>query len=370
MREGWTKYKWNDVLSIINGRNQKQVESEDGEFPIYGSGGIMGYATDYLCPEECVIIGRKGNINKPIFVKEKFWNVDTAFGLNANKDLLLSRYLFYFCVDYNFERLNKAVTIPSLTKADLLKIDIPLPPLSEQESIVRELDKINEIISLKKSQLKDLDLLAQSIFYEMFGDPIENPMEWEVKKLGEVCEVTSSKRIHADEYVEDGIPFYRSKEIIEKSKGVPLSVELFISTDRYYEIISTSGKPQIGDILITAVGTIGKIWAVDTDEPFYFKDGNLIWLKDIKSLLVNSTFYRFLLFYLIDFFKKENANGAAYAALTIVKLKTMRCPLPPLSLQQTFASRIEAIEAQKAAIKQSLADAETLLNSRMDYYFN
>ena len=174
MREGWTYKKWADVLTIINGKNQTAVESKDGEYPIYGSGGIMGYANNWLCPENCVVIGRKGNINKPIFVTTKFWNVDTAFGLNAHDNSLLPKFLFYFCQDYNFERHNKAVTIPSLTKADLLKINIPIPSLSEQQSIVTELDKINELISLKKAQLSDLDSLAQSIFYDMFGDPIEN----------------------------------------------------------------------------------------------------------------------------------------------------------------------------------------------------
>ena len=180
-------YKWSDVLTIINGRNQNAVECEDGEYPIYGSGGVMGKANDYLCPPNCTIIGRKGNINKPIYVETKFWNVDTAFGLSANEEILNPRYLYYFCVDYNFERHNKAVTIPSLTKADLLKIEMCLPPLDKQKSIVGELDKINELIRIKKEQLSDYDNLAQSIFNEMFGDPVENEKGWEVKKLGEVC---------------------------------------------------------------------------------------------------------------------------------------------------------------------------------------
>lgn len=369
MREGWEYKKWNEVLTIINGKNQSAVEDANGEFPIYGSGGIMGYANNWLCPEKCVIIGRKGNINKPIFVKTKFWNVDTAFGLNANIEYLIPKFLFYFCLDYNFERHNKAVTIPSLTKADLLKITIPLPPKSTQLAIVSELDKINELIRLKKEQLKDFDNLAQSLFYEMFGDPVENEMGWEVKKLGEVCNITSSKRIFADEYTDKGIPFYRSKEVIERSKGLPISVELFISPERYSEIKEKFGIPNVGDILVTAVGTIGKIWSIDTDEKFYFKDGNLVWLKDIDSSLVNTIFFRRLLEYLIDEYKKINANGAAYSALTIAKLKLMQCPLPPLPLQHLFAQRIEQIEHQKAEVQKSITDLETLLASRMQYWF-
>ena len=368
MRKDWEYKKWADVLTIINGKNQKAVESIDGTYPIYGSGGIMGYANDWLCPENCTIIGRKGNINKPIFVESKFWNVDTAFGLNSNQNLLASKYLYYFCLNYDFNRHNKAVTIPSLTKVDLLKIEMPLPPKPTQLAIVAELDKINELIQLKKQQLEDYDQLAQSIFYEMFGDPVENEKGWEVKKLGEVCEVTSSKRIFADDYVEKGIPFYRSKEVIEKSKNLPISVELFITEEKYNNINKSYGVPQIDDILITAVGTIGKIWKVNTIEPFYFKDGNIIWIRKYNE--INSTYFKDSLYYLIDEFKKVNANGAAYNALTIIKLKQMQVPLPPLPLQQQFAARIEAIERQKQQVSETIKDLETLLASRMQYWFD
>ena len=159
------------------------------------------------------------------------------------------------------------------------------------------------------------------------------------------------------------------KEVIERSKGLPISVELFISEERYNEIKEKFGVPKIGDILITAVGTIGKIWAIDTDNKFYFKDGNLVWLKDIDNQLANSCFFRRLLEYLIEEYKKTNANGAAYNALTIAKLKLMSCPLPPLSLQRLFAQRIEQIEREKSEVQKSIQDLETLLASRMQYWF-
>lgn len=263
----------------------------------------------------------------------------------------------------------KTTTVNQITVKMLNNLTIPLPPQSTQLAIVSELDKINELIRLKKEQLKDFDNLAQSLFYEMFGDPVENEKGWEVKKLDDVCIITSSKRIFADEYTETGIPFYRSKEVIERSKGLPISVELFISEERYNEIKEKFGVPKIGDILITAVGTIGKIWAIDTDNKFYFKDGNLVWLKDIDNQLANSCFFRRLLEYLIEEYKKTNANGAAYNALTIAKLKLMSCPLPPLSLQQLFAQRIEQIKREKSEVQKSIQHLETLLASRMQYWF-
>ena len=91
--------RFSDVLDIRNGRNQRQVENENGKYPIYGSGGVMGHADDFICDAETVVIGRKGSINNPIFVDEPFWNVDTAFGLVAHKEVLLPKYLYYFCVD-------------------------------------------------------------------------------------------------------------------------------------------------------------------------------------------------------------------------------------------------------------------------------
>ncbi|VNG11543.1 type I restriction-modification system, S subunit [Streptococcus pneumoniae] len=140
----WKVSKWNEILTIRNGKNQKQVEDADGKFPIYGSGGIMGYAKDWIVKKNSVIIGRKGNINKPILVRENFWNVDTAFGLEPVLEKINSEYLFYFCQLYNFEKLNKAVTIPSLTKSDLLNILLPLPPLALQNEFadfVAQVDK-------------------------------------------------------------------------------------------------------------------------------------------------------------------------------------------------------------------------------------
>ena len=131
-----------DVLEIKNGKNQKAVENPKGAYPIYGSGGIMGYADDYICKADTVVIGRKGSINNPIYVEEPFWNVDTAFGLEARQDVLKPRYLYYFCKKFDFERLNKAVTIPSLTKSDLLKIKINLPDIDQQQVVIDKLMKI------------------------------------------------------------------------------------------------------------------------------------------------------------------------------------------------------------------------------------
>ena len=168
------EYIFKDVLDVKNGKNQREVECPDGQYPIYGSGGVMGYASDYICEADTVIIGRKGSINNPIYAEEPFWNVDTAFGLCAKKDILLPKYLFYFCIKFDFERLNRTVTIPSLTKSDLLKIKIQVPSLDVQQEVIDKLTKIESILNFRKQELKLLDELVRGRFVELFGDPVSN----------------------------------------------------------------------------------------------------------------------------------------------------------------------------------------------------
>ena len=167
--KGWEVKRWENVLTIINGKNQAKVENPNGEYPIYGSGGIIGRANNYLCPNNTIIIGRKGNINKPLFVNQKFWNVDTAFGLVSNVELMESRYLFFFCDIFDFEQLNKAVTIPSLTKKDLLQIEIPLPPLQLQQLFAQKIEAIEKEKELIKQSIKETEELFNSRMDYYFG---------------------------------------------------------------------------------------------------------------------------------------------------------------------------------------------------------
>ena len=366
MREGWTYKKWSDVLSIINGKNQTTVECKDGKYPIYGSGGIMGHANDWLCPENCVIIGRKGNINKPIFVTTKFWNVDTAFGLNANESSLLPKFLFYFCQDYNFERHNKAVTIPSLTKADLLKIDMPIPSLSEQQSIVAELDKINELISLKKAQLSDLDSLAQSIFYDMFGD-LHNTA-FSVQTLNDTCEFIKDGTHQTPQYTEDkinGVKFLSAKDVV--SGYIDWGNIKFIPYELHSELHKRIA-PKRGDILLCKNGTTGICAVVDTDDIFDI----YVSLALLRPKTNNMPEY---LHYAINnpYTKQQfddSLKGIGVPNLHLGEIKKTKIIIPPLPLQQEFAKRIELIEQQKAQISSTIKDLETLLASRMQYWFD
>ena len=147
--EGWAICKMKQITSITNGKSQKNVETLNGIYPIYGSGGVIGRANQYLCIAGSTIIGRKGTINNPIFVEEHFWNVDTAFGLKAN-DAILDKYLYYFCLSFDFSKLDKSTAMPSLTKTSIGNVLIPIPPYKDQERIVAKIDMVldtmNEIL--------------------------------------------------------------------------------------------------------------------------------------------------------------------------------------------------------------------------------
>ena len=263
--------------------------------------------------------------------------------------------------------MNTTVTIPSLTKSNLLKVEIPLPSLNEQCRIAAILDKVTDLISKRRQQLDKLDELVKARFVEMFGDPVCDSHKYQKVPLGTVANVGSSKRIFEKEYVSDGVPFYRTKEIVELAKGHKITTELFISKKRFNEICEEYGKPQKGDLLISAVGTIGVIWIVDGKNDFYFKDGNL--LRVAFSNRFDPVYLKILLESLIAEYKKKMAAGTAYAALTISILKEIPTYLVPLDEQRNFSTFVEQTEKAKATISQSLEKLETLKKALMQEYF-
>ncbi|MBP3669518.1 MAG: restriction endonuclease subunit S [Bacteroides sp.] len=369
----WVYRRISDISEkIIAGGDKPKVFSEmmtdECYIPVYANGvynnGLCGYTTIPIVKDECITISARGTIGFCCVRTTPFTPIVRLIVV-IPKSFISNKFLCYALSNLNIEK--NGGTIPQLTVPMIKEYTIPVPSIEEQSRIVEELDQLSSIIEKKRQQLSELDNLAQSIFYDMFGDPVTNEKGWEVKKLGDICDISSSKRIYANEYCEEGVPFYRGKEITEKSKGNEISVELFISTKKYEELKVKFGVPKIGDILITAVGTIGNIWVVNTDEPFYFKDGNVLWLQ-LKSDII-SEYFKFLLEILIDKHKTSMANGCAYSALTIINLREMATNLIPLNLQQLFAQQIEAIEKEKELIKQSIKETEELFNSRMDYYF-
>lgn len=369
----WEYKKLGEVCQIFD-KLRKPITKRNrisGAYPYYGATGIQDYVNDYIFEGRYLLIGEDGakwgsHDQSAYIIEGRSWVNNHAHIIKLNDEYYDSFLKYYL----NYKNLQPYITgaiVPKLTQAALLSIPIPSVDISTQHQIVSEFDQLSDIISLKQQQIKEYDALAQSLFYEMFGDPLDTKDEQLNRTLGEICSITSSKRIFANEYVSQGIPFFRGKEITELSKGESVSEPLYISEKRYNEIKSKYGIPQTGDILLTAVGTIGNLWIVNNEKPFYFKDGNIIWLHPKEKL--NSVFLRRLLTIIIDKFKDSLSNGAAYKALTIQNLCKVKVELPSFPLQQSFASKVQAIEHQKSLLKRSIAETQTLLDSRMQEYF-
>ena len=152
--KGWCLCKISSVVDIVNGKSQKNVESPTGKYPIYGSGGIIGKAMEYACLAGSTIIGRKGTINHPIFVEENFWNVDTAFGMKANNQILEDKYFYCFCLYFDFSKLDKSSALPSLTKTAIGNLILPIPPLAEQQRIVAKIEELFSQLDKIESSLQ------------------------------------------------------------------------------------------------------------------------------------------------------------------------------------------------------------------------
>lgn len=167
--KGWETKTIGDTCTITCGQDYKTVEDENGKYPIYGTGGIMGWANQFRCPKDSVIIGRKGNINNPILVDVDFWNVDTAFGVTPNNDVLSAIYFFFFCKEYDFTQHDVSVTIPSLRRTDILKIKLPVPPLSLQEEFAEKVEAIERQKALVQQSIEETQTMFDYTMDKYFG---------------------------------------------------------------------------------------------------------------------------------------------------------------------------------------------------------
>lgn len=355
--------KFSEVLTIVNGRNQKQVVCDDGKYPIYGSGGIMGYANDYICKAETVVIGRKGSINKPIFVETPFWNVDTAFGLYANSEKLNSKYLYYFCEKFDFEKLNTTVTIPSLTKSNLLNVEIPLPNLEKQKQIVELLDKVTSLIFLRKQQLSKLDELVKARFVEMFGDPVVNSKRWPVETIENHIDLLT------------GFPFDSSGYV---SKGVNICGGLIIMPQKI-DWSACKHWPQITgyeDYILRPNDIV-----IALDRP-WISNGFKIAMVDrehLPALLIQRTariravdinqHYLMQSLLLGRFDKHCNITGSLVPHISPKDIKSYSVMIPPIELQNQFATFVERVDKQKQTVQQSLEKLELMKKALMQEYF-
>ncbi|PLS24622.1 restriction endonuclease subunit S [Bifidobacterium imperatoris] len=354
-----------EVITVVNGKNQKAVENPNGRYPIYGSGGIMGRADDYLCGPDTVIIGRKGNINTPIYVTEPFWNVDTAFGLVCDQSQLLPRYLYHFCRFFDFECLNSTVTIPSLTKKNLEKVEIPLPHVNEQNNIVRLLDGIQAQIAISKQMLAKADELIQSRFVEMFGDvrDIDKTVPWH--RIDEIASTRLGKMLDRKKQTGNWNRKYLGNHNVQWFKfdlSSLAEMDFAPEDQREFEL-------RAGDILMCEGGEVGRcaIWRGQVAECYFQKALHRI--RCDSQIVIPD--------YLVWVFKMmadagllvEHTHAVTIAHLPGVRLKALKVPVPSLTLQNEFAEFVTSVESLKSTTQQQLDRLNTLYASLTQRYF-
>ena len=306
-------------------------------------------------------VGKCAIAAKDLYTNEAIMAFNTKDGYEIN-----SSFLYYYLKGYKWNGANKAVMGLTLNKATISKHNLSIPPLSTQHTIVSELDKINELIRLKKEQLKDYDNLAQSIFYEMFGDPVVNEKGWEVKKIGEIGTVERGAGISKKDFVEDGLPCIHYGQ---------LHTILGPTTRHHHSCIPKSLLPKY-----KIAHTNDVIMAI-TSEDVEGSCKSTAWLGNYDivigsdaAILHHEQDGTFLSYYTMTkaFFneKSKYAKGFKVTHISAKEIENIPVYLPPLALQKDFAKRIEVIEQQKENIKSTIQDLETLLASRMQYWFD
>ena len=340
MPNNWKTYKLEQVATLQRGFDLPNTKRTDGKYPVIAASGFSTWHNEFKVKGPGVVTGRSGTLGQVNFVLNDFWPLNTSLWVkdfHGNDE----RFIYYFLKTLNFEEYNSGTSVPTLNRNDVHKLEVTIPALQEQQSIASVLSAIDDKIENNLAINKTLEEMAMTLYKHWLVDfgPFQEgeffaselgmiPKGWEVKRLGELADIGSSKRIFYDEYVAEGIPFYRGKEVIELSKGKSISSELFISEQKFNEIKARFNIPTKGDILISSVGTIGVSWLVDGFEEFYFKDGNLTWIKNYKTFLKGE--------YLHLWLNSENGKnqidgeviGSTQKALTISSLRNFKILFP------------------------------------------
>lgn len=309
----------------------------------------------HLVKKGTVIMSFKLTIGKTaiapfdLYTNEAIMAFEPKDGIEASAE-----FLYYYLRNYKWSG-NRAVMGATINKEVISNSYADLPSLSEQQSIVRELDAISDIIAAKNAQLRELDALAQALFYDTFGDPITNPKGWPVKKLGEISTLLNGRA-------------YSKNELLNKGKYRILRVGNFFTNDSwYYSDLELDADKYCdkGDLLFAwSASFCARIW--EGEKVIYHYH---IWKVLCDETQLDKVFYCHLLNNMLESMKKDT-HGTGMVHLTKIGMEQYYLPLPPLDLQQAFAAKIQAIEAQKQTLRQSIAEFESLLAQRMDYHFN
>ena len=365
MKHNWTYKKLGDVCKVNSGKGiAAELISPNYSpslFPCYGGNGIRGYVKTPSHNGVHPIIGRVGALCGNVHLaKGEFYATEHALIVTITDNGVNPEWLSFLLKYKDLSKIAKGVAQPVISASEVMKQELPMPSLDEQQAIVRELDGINRLIDLQEEQLREYDRLAQSLFYTTFGDPATNPKGWEVKKLGEVAEVVGGSTPKTSEEKNwIGTNNWISPAEIKDDDKYISSTERCISDDA----ASHLQLLPIGTVLLSSRAPIGKL--AITRIPMYCNQG-------FKNIVCGKTLNNEYAYWYMKFNVgrlQEMGVGATFKEVSKTIVSAFPIMLPPLALQQSFAAQIEAIEQQKALIRRSLDDTRTLLAARMQYYF-
>lgn len=323
-----------------------------------------------IAEPENILLSVRAPIGALNIAKEKCCIGRGLAAITPHKNFCFNKYLFYI-LKYKYNELNArgtGSTFKAINKSILNNLPIDIYSIDRQKRIAAILDKASELIALRKQQTKKLDLLVKSRFIEMFGECKTNPKNWKLLNMEEVAAVGSSKRVFVEELQEEGIPFYRGTEVGALAEGKSITPELYITEEHYKELVKTTGIPQPGDLLMPSICPDGRIWVVNTENPFYFKDGRVLWIHNINNKF-NSIFLLYTLKNRIMTDYLSIASGTTFAELKIFTLKKCKIFSVPLPLQEEFAAFVQQIDKTKSTLQQSLEKLELNYKALMQTYF-
>lgn len=318
---------------------------------------------------DVIVVVRNGSrslIGKHAIIKEKMPNtVIGAFmtGVRSNQPDFLNALLDSYKFNQEIEK-NLGATINQITTGAFRKMEFSLPSLPEQTHLGLFFRRLDSQIAESRAVLEKSRQLKKAMLAKMFpakGEKIPKIRfkgfdgEWECRKLGDLMNVTSVKRIHQSDWTNEGVRFLRARDIVAFNKGERIEEPLFISKEKYNEYSELSGKVKIGDLLVTGVGTIGVPYLIEDEDPLYFKDGNVIWFQNENKIGGLFFYYSFLNNFIQDFII-ETAGIGTVGTYTIDTGKKTPIFLPPTKSEQTaiglfFRQLDETIALQSAEIE-------------------
>lgn len=257
----------------------------------------------------------------------------------------------------------------SLPTPTLLEHTIPLPAIDAQRYILEIIHKSRNVLETRKIQLQKLDMLVRARFVELFGDPDNNEKSWDIDKMEHLCEVGSSKRIYQNEQSMEGVPFLRISDLVNRIDTGSKKCDLYIPIEKFAELKEQGLVPRSGDILLTARGTLGRCYIVQSDDEFYFQDGMITWLSNYDRRI--TALYISYLFEMPGFRKQIDAlqAGSTVAYMSISMTKKLNIMVPPIELQNQFADFVKQVDKSKDSVQKALDEAQLLFDSLMQQYF-